>query len=158
MTINPLTQDAARGSRMSGIVVKRAAVLLLVAAVGAACDDISSGFERDPDDVPLSEIIQLTRTGGDLPLRADGQSADTLLAKIPRDASSRVITFTTSRGSFALAPGSKTIKVRAERSSDPYDRRLTARAVVVSDTTAGDVVASAAVGEYTDYLVIPFVR
>lgn len=135
----------------------RAAILILALAA-AACDGIPSDLERTPDDVPLSEIIDLSRAGGDRPLRADGMSVDTLVARIPRGASSREITLTTSRGSFLLNPGNKSIKVRAERSASTTDDRLVARAVLVADTTAAPVVVSASVKEFTAYLTIPLVR
>jgi ABC-type amino acid transport substrate-binding protein len=131
--------------------------LLALSGALAACEDLFDP-ERDPDEVPLSEAIELSRTGGDLPLIANGRTQDTLVARIPRGASARVVTFTTSAGTFALKPGGTEIKVRAERSGDPRDDRLVARAVLVADTIARTAVVSASVGEFTDYLQVPFVK
>ena len=133
-----------------------AALVALLVGLGGC--DLTSELEPHPDEITLSQIIQLSRTGGDLPIPANGTAGDTLVAKIPRGASARVVTFTTSRGSFQLNPGDKTIKVRAERTTDPHDQRLVARAVLVSDTVAGQAVVSASVSDFTDYLVVPFVR
>ncbi len=150
---------SARAARQSRPPVLARFLLVLAACAAAACGlpDLVDP-DVDPEDVPESEILDLTRTGGDLPLRADGKTQDTLVARIPEGASSRVVTFTTSAGSFLLTPASKTISVRAEKSADLHDSRLVARAVLVADTLPGTAVASAKVGDFTRYLNVPFVR
>lgn len=142
-------------SRRDAAVVAVTAALL--ASTLAGCD-LESELQPDPETVAVSDILDLTRSGGDLPIVANGNGADTLVARIPRGASDRVVTFTTSRGSFLARPGLTTVKVRAEETDDRHDRRLVARVVLFGDTVAAPVVASATVGPYTDYLVIPFVK
>jgi hypothetical protein len=133
------------------------AALLLALSV-ASCDKILSEPERDSDDVPPSEILSLTRTGGDLPLRADGVTRDTLEARIPEGSTARTVIFTTSRGSFLLSPVKQELKVRAEPSGNDNDGRLIARAVLVADTIPGQAVVSASIGDFTQYLFVPFVK
>lgn len=132
--------------------------LLVALALAAGCEAIFSEPELDPDDVPPSAVLELRRTGGDQPLLADGASRDTLEARIPKGASTRVVTFTTSRGKFLLSPGKQEIKVRAEPGNDPTDERLIARTVLVADTLPGEAVISASVGEFTRYIVVPFIK
>lgn len=132
------------------------AVALLALSLFAGGCKIITDPERDPDDVPTSEVLALSRTGGDLPLRADGTTRDTLLAHIPAGSTQRVVTFTTTRGKFLLS-NKQDLKVRAEKSGDPYDPRLVARAVLVADTIPGEAVVSASIGDFTAYLFVPFV-
>ena len=136
---------------------RSAALLLGVAASVVACRGLTPS-DRDPDAVALSEIIELKRVGGDQPLRADGTARDTLEARIPRGASTRVVTFTTSAGHFALAPGGGPLKVLAETGTDARDSRLVARAVLVADTLPKTAVVSAGVGDFSAYLEVPFVK
>lgn len=132
-------------------------LLLLLVGLFPACEEWVTGPAGDPDDVPHRDILELTRTGGDLPLRADGQTQDTLEARLPQGAARRVVTFSTTAGTFRLN-GKSDIKVRAEKSADPVDPRLVARAVLVSDTVAKTAIVSASVGEFTRYLEVSFVK
>lgn len=125
-------------------------------ALAAACNDLPSEPERDSLDVPGSEIITLTRAGGSLPVPADGVTEDTLIATIPEGSATRLVTFNTTGGRFVLA-GGKQIKVTAVRDNSRSDKRLVARAAIVSDSS---IVAatSASVGDYTAYVPIKFVK
>lgn len=135
----------------------RVGLVALLACATPACD-LESELQPDPDTVAAADILDLTRTGGDLPILANGAGIDTLVARIPRGASDRWVTFTTSRASLLARPGLLTVRVRAEETADRHDRRLVARVVLFGDTIAAPVVASAAVGPYTDYVVVPFVK
>ncbi|HEV2147454.1 MAG TPA: hypothetical protein VGR37_08625 [Longimicrobiaceae bacterium] len=130
-----------------------AAVLFLV-----SCDELTSELERSPDEVHLSEIIGLFRVNHPLPLTANGASEDTLLAVLPPGASPRVVTFSTTAGSFRRTAGAREIKVRAERDLESGRDRLVARAVLVSDTIPRVATVSATVAEFTTYLQVPFVK
>jgi|GEM_PF-5085595 len=131
--------------------------LLVLALFAGACNDILSDPERDPDDVPASEVLALSRTGGDLPLRADGVTRDTLVADIPVNSTLREITFTTTHGKFLLS-NKQELKVRAEKGSGAYNRRLVARAVLIADTVPAQAVVSASIGDFDAYLFVPFVN
>jgi hypothetical protein len=91
-----------------------------------------------------------------LPLLANGIAVDTLIATLPRDANPRVVTFTTTAGSFPLTGNGKEIKARAEL--DPLYRtdRLVARAVLRSDTSPGKAIIAATVGDFRAYLEVEF--
>jgi hypothetical protein len=134
-------------------------VLLLSAVL--ACNDASWTFEPSTDDVPLEDIVRLTRAGSGV-LSADTTSLDTLKAHIPRGADTRVITFTTTAGWFEHTARAKELKVRAVLEA-PTDAFLTARTVFRSDTlVTGAVVDTATVrasiGDFTALLRIPLAR
>src|SRR5688500_10030360 len=88
----------------------RLAALLTLTLLAGSCNDILTDPERDPDDVDPSEVLMLSRTGGDLPLRADGMTRDTLIARIPPGSTLRLVTFTTTHGKFLLS-GKQDLKV-----------------------------------------------
>lgn len=125
---------------------------LLVAGL-AGCTEWLSTLERDPDSVPLSEIIELVR-GGNAPLVADGISSDTVMALLPIDAKTRVVKFTTSAGSFANTGGLKALDVRAVRLEG--NDRLAAIAVLVSDTASVVAAVRGTVGEFSNFILVPF--
>lgn len=138
----------------------RAGILaLLMAVAGAgACNEWITEFEPDPESIPLRDIIHLTRAGGrTAPLAADGAASDTLLARLPADASTRVVTFTTTAGTFPLT-ASREAAVRAERDDADPERRLVARIVLRADTLPAVAVVSAKVADFRDTLSVAFVR
>jgi hypothetical protein len=116
------------------------------------CDPISEP-EGDPDDVPMSEIITLSRLEVG-PLLTGGSDTDTFVARLPAGATSRVVTFKTTLGSFVLA-GSKEMKVRAEAAGDSA---LIARAELRADTLTGTAIVSASVGDFTVYESVEIIR
>lgn len=131
-------------------------VLLVLVALLGGCDAQTFEPERDPDDVPASEILVISRVGGTIALPADGKSTDIIIVKIPKDAASRVITFKTTAGVFEPTLAQE-IKVRAEKENDTQDDWLVARAVLRADTTATTATVSAAVSEFTVYIQVAFV-
>ncbi|HET7463858.1 MAG TPA: hypothetical protein VFJ82_21560 [Longimicrobium sp.] len=130
--------------------------LVIVALSAGGCKLISEP-ERDSLDVPLSEIIDLTRRGGSLPVLADGTTEDTLVATIPEQSTSRLVTFNTTGGRFVLAGPGKQLKVTAVRDSSRTDDRLVAKAVIRSDS-AIIAITSASVLDFTAYLPVTFVK
>jgi hypothetical protein len=129
-----------------------------MAAPSSACDGITSELEPNTDQVAPEEILRVYRASGVAPLPANGVSQDTIYALLPRDASQRIVTFTTSAGSFAPVPGSTSVKVRAERSTTPYGDKLVARAVIRADTLARTAVVSAEIGEFVRYVEVSFIK
>ena len=134
-----------------------AALLLIATASLVACESWLSILEPDPDTISIDEIILVRRAGGTLPLRADGISNDTIIAEIPLKARSRLVRFTTTAGSFALTRAERQIDVRAILAAPGADR-LTARAVLISDTTPGVAVVRGAIGEFSNFTTVPFER
>lgn len=133
-------------------VVMAAMVLLTM----GGCDEIASDFyERDVEVAP-EEVIDLTRTAAPNALPADGTSTDTMVARIPFRAASRVVTFTTTGGVFEVS-AAKEVKVRAEP-VETASGSLEARAVLRTDTVAARVFVRATVSDYSDTLQIMFVR
>lgn len=129
----------------------RLAILALVLFAQSACR--LPDLERDPDEVPMSEILTLTRAGTGA-LRMNPPEAETFLAMIPLNASTRVVTFRTTAGVFPMS-GTKEIKVRAERDS-LITQRLVARTVLRADTIPGTAYVSATIGDFTAYDSIRF--
>lgn len=118
--------------------VKLALGLSLIAGT-LACNKIDSKLE-DPVGVSSDQIIQLSRDQA--PLRADGVSKTTLTAKIPTEASSRDVKFTTSSGSFLGAgtnPKELTVKANPDGSAEAELRM---------GTTVEPLVLSAEVGGF----------
>ena len=122
--------------------------------VCGACEAWLDTLEPDPETVPLSAIIDLARVGPNLPLPADGVSTDTIIARLPKEATTRVIKFSTTLGSFELTGGQKTIDVRSQLEGS----KLIARAILVSDTLPGTAVVRASVSEFSSYLQIRFIE
>lgn len=120
-----------------------------------ACDQLTSAPERDPEDVLPSEIIKLRVTPTSI-LPADGKALDTLIARLPKDANARVVTFSTTGGVFQLT-AAKQVTVRASKILGAGDS-LYARAVLKSDTTAADVIVSAQVSDFRDTVWIHFTK
>ncbi|HEX6038683.1 hypothetical protein [Longimicrobium sp.] len=128
-----------------------------LALATATCDGgVISEPERDPLDVPLSEILELTRTGA-APVRADGASQDTVVARIPDHAFTRRVVFRTTAGKFHASQTREEL-VTAVRVEGDGDDRLVAKAVLVADTVAGAAAVSATVGDFTQYIAVPFVE
>jgi hypothetical protein len=113
--------------------------------------------EREPDSVPLSEIISLQRKGAG-PLPATRAAADTLFALLPLHASNRAVTFRTTLGSFDFTALAKEYKTSAQPDSVVSTDHLVARAILRSDTVPGTTTVSASVGDYTTYITIPIVH
>lgn len=139
-------------SRRSFIVVTAATLLVWT----SGCDQITSEF-FDPDaEVPNEQIIDLRRARAPGPLPANGAATDTLIARIPERATTRVVTFTTTGGMFELS-NSKELKVRAE-SPGPDADHLEARAVLRTDTIAARVFVRASIADYSDTVEVAFVQ
>lgn len=132
------------------------AALLCLLLLAAGCDELISEFEHDPDAVPLEEIISLTRTGSG-PLSLGGTARDTFFARIPHDANTRLITFSTTAGVFELT-NAREVKVRAERDAARPDGPLVARAVLRADTLTTTAVVSAVISDFRDTLWVPMIR
>lgn len=132
-------------------------VLLGTIVLVCACDSILTDLEPDPDSIPPEEVLLLTRKAGAVPLPADGTTVDTFYAYLPREASSRVVTFETTAGSFMPLPGAKKLDVRAEPDVLDDDR-LVAKAALRTDTVPTTAVVSAKVGEFIRYLPVAFIR
>ncbi len=131
---------------------------MAAAALLTGCDRLSTSLEADPDLVPRSEILQLLRAGGTVPLLANGTATDTLIALLPRDANPRTVTFATTAGSFPLAGGGRGLAVRAEYEPAYRSDRLVARAVLQSDSIPGTAIVSAEVGEFKEYAEVVFIH
>lgn len=132
-----------------------ALVLLGVLAL-ASCDRLRSTLEVDPDDVPTSEIIDLSRAGGG-DLRADGAATEALTARLPANATTHIVTFTTTAGAFVESGGGE-VKVRAF--PDEAAGKLLARTVLRAprDTVARTAVVRATIGDfYYDTVSVRFV-
>lgn len=128
--------------------------LAVVAVLLTACDDFPSDFEEE--DVPPAEIIDLSRARAPEPLRADGTTTDTLVARIPEDARVRLITFRTTGGLFERS-GTKELTLRAEPpDSGSVDKRLQAEAVLRTDTIAARVFVTATVESFSDTVEVVF--
>ena len=145
----------------------RSAVLaaVLTAATLAACDSKLWHLEPTADSVPLDSVIALTSDPAG-PVTAETTTTVALTAHIPLDADVRIVTFTTTAGWFALTAHAQSLGVRAVLEL-PTDKRLTARAVLRTDTLKDSVtVDTATVGAtvgpatspFTTYLRIPMVR
>jgi hypothetical protein len=104
-----------------------------------------------PDDVPLTDIIDVFRAQPGNDLLADGQSLDTLVARIPDRATNRVITFSTTVGVFVIS-GARELPVRASR--EPGATGLRARAVLRSDTFNADAIVSAVINDFRDTVTV----
>jgi hypothetical protein len=133
--------------------IGRSLILILLLA---GCEDWLSDPEPSVDDVPLSEIVDVERAGEPLPLAADGVSADSIFAFLPLDARTRIVKFTTTAGSFDLTGGQRTVDVRAVRTEDGM--RLRASAVLIADTVAVTAVVRGTVGEFSDFVLVPFIK
>ena len=131
-----------------------ATLLILLAA--SSCDELLTDLEPDPESIAPEDILFLERSAGAVPLPANGTATDTIYAYLSGDATSRVVSFATSAGSFLPIPGAKAIDVRAEENGGGY--RLVAKAVLRADTVATTAVVSAKVGEFVRYLPVTFVR
>lgn len=114
------------------------------------CDQQLQGA---PDDVPLEDIIDLQRSRVD-PLPMDGVTADTLVATLPVDATTRLVTFKATRGVFPITGGARTLVVRAE--VDDATGHPSARAALRADTSSGVAIVSATVSEWTNRVEVPF--
>jgi hypothetical protein len=144
--------------RLAAPLPRRRVLCALLAVALTGCENLSTSLERDPDSVPRAEILEFTRAGGSLPLLANGVAVDTLIAIIPRDANPRLVTFSTTAGTFPLTGNAKEIKVRAEYEPTYQKDKLVARAVLRSDTVPGKATVSAAVGDFKEYREIEFVH
>lgn len=142
-------------SRMIPAARMRCAALLCL-LLAASCDDILSDFDRDPDAVPTEDIISLTRAGTGA-LAANGTTRETISARIPNNASTRVITFTTTAGVFELT-NAKEVKVRAERDPSQPKGKLVATAVLRADTLTTTAIVSAVISDFRDTVWVPMVR
>jgi hypothetical protein len=127
--------------------------ILCVLTAAVACDFSISDFDTDNPETPLDSIIQLSRVNGHASVPADGRSLDTLIAVLPDKANQRLVTFSTTHGTFEIT-NTKELKVRAETRTDPS--RLEARAVLRADTVAVRAIVSASVGEFRDTVSIAF--
>jgi hypothetical protein len=143
-------------SRMFSQKQIRGRAILGLFLFASGCDWVASDFDHDPDKVPLDEIISLTRTGtGALP--AYGTARDTFFARIPHDASTRQVTFSTTAGTFELT-NAKEVKIRAERNAADPEGPLVAKAVLRADTLPSTAIVSALVSEFRDTLWVPMIK
>lgn len=130
-------------------------VTVFLLAVFGSCD-ITTDLERDPLDVPLSEIIEIERIIRS-ELAADGIATDTVIARIPRDAKNRSITFAASKGGFVDAGGKGEFKtIAVPNAADP--KHLQARATYVSDTLPGIATITGTLLTFSDTLLIQLVK
>lgn len=128
----------------------------LTAVLLMACDGLTTELERDPRDVPGSQILELERAGC-CPLVADGSARDLLSAWIPRRAKATSVTFKVPRGGFLEAAGGKELVVRAiPVHGEP--ERLRAQATFVIDTVPAPVGVTATVAGEQALLVIDVVE
>ena len=73
--------------------------LLAVVLGGASCKGVFSELEADTDDVPLSEIVDVTLAGpGDL--RANGTDTTRVQVRLPGRATDRAVTLSSSAGTW----------------------------------------------------------
>lgn len=143
---------------MRSHIISRSVAVIVGGVLALTACDLTTDLEPDPDTVPLDEILLLYRARGSLPLVADGQAVDTLIALIPRDATIRVVTFNTSIGGFLLGGGAKELRVRAEYEPAFKTQHLVARAVLRADTISGLAVVSATVADFRRYEYIQFIE
>ena len=118
----------------------------------AACNPFDpSDPEADPLSVPLSEIIDLQHTYP-YALPVDSVTVDTLIAYLPRGASTRLVKFTTTAGRFQES-NAKAIEVVAVPTTG---KRLRAITLLLADTSASSATIAARVDIFTDYLEVAF--
>ncbi len=147
MSATPTTTGAAAPPR------RLAAAAVLALAVGAAgCESWFTEPERD--EVSPGEIVDLGFAAGSRDtLTRNGSDRTTLEARIPAEASSPTVVFTTTAGAFVLT-GINTITVRATKdTATTPDTLIVARATLRADTsTERDTVAyiTASVGGFSD--------
>jgi hypothetical protein len=131
----------------------RLQAMLALPLLANGCDWVTAA---DRDDVPLEEIISLTRTGtGALP--ANGTARDTFFARIPNKANSRQVTFSTTAGIFELT-NAKEVKIRAERDATDANGPLVGKVVLRADTLSATAIVSALIGEFRDTLWVPMIK
>ena len=104
------------------------------------------------------EIIEIQRAGNARALNANGLDRATLIALIPSQASSRIVTFTTSAGSFLTTAKEKTFSTRATTVDKYSSDRLVAEAVLVAGTMPDTAYVIAKVGEggFSESIYITF--
>lgn len=116
------------------------------------CRGITSDNERKESAVALSEIIKLTASAPSIV--ADGKTTVRLSARIPADASTKTVTFSTTAGAF-VESASKEVKIFAWPDSANKDKRL-ATTLLRSDTLGSTAIIRATVGEYYDTVTVLF--
>lgn len=165
-------------SRTTPHAAKTTLWVVMLILVLTSCDDINSALdtletelEPDPNTIELIDIIDFSAEGsnckdegnGRYIAPGDGESEITLLAKIPKDASMRAVTFTTPTGIFKQdTDGNKKIIVRAQDINEPDGRPVASTVLIApkspvlpmnTDTT---VVISASISEFTAFIEITF--
>lgn len=132
-------------------------LLLVFAGLLVGCDaglDDLAVFEKDPNEIPLSQIITLSKEGTKRPL-ANGVDSVMWMARIHENAAMRTITFATTTGTFDSTASAKMITVRARLLSEK-DTMLEARAILRSGTKKGTALVSASIGGFTARDTISF--
>lgn len=128
--------------------------LTLLFATSISCKGLTTPNEKKDSDVPLAEIIDIDASTTSLP--ADGSSTVRVSARIPVDASTKTVTFTTTAGLF-LESADKKVTIFAQPDSVRTDRRL-ATTLLRSDTSAVRAIIRATVGEYYDTTSVVFTK
>lgn len=130
-------------------------ILIAVFGLGlvlSGCRDVTRALEASPDSIGLDSIVKLGFEFSPRTLPANGTSQGEVTARIPGDARSRVVVFTTTRGVFVPA-GAATLSVRAEQDSTQAGW-LVARAILRADTIPGIAFVTAAIEGFQDSLSI----
>lgn len=117
------------------------------------CDALNSALEPDVDDVPPDEILTLSQSRNPPRMPADGESLDTVFARIPGEASSRTVEFSSTKGSFYRYGAVQSVSVRAESDGEG---RLVAAVALRADTIPGTAIVRATIRGITRFLEVEF--
>jgi hypothetical protein len=127
----------------------RPLVLALIVGLSgaAACKKGSFELEKDTDDVPAAEIVDVWRVDS-RPVEANGRDTVRFMVRLPGRAASRVVKLTSSAGRWVEAAGAE-VSVRTAPDPDSSGRRLLGSALLLAPTSTESllVVVRATVGD-----------